>query len=290
MASANTNVRILAGIVGLCGCAVLIQYLGNERLDGKIRELQQQEEHIASALAASRRAAPRQAAEAAALERIKAIGQAMKNPAYDFSASPGFQTNRLRTRGQVLVDYAALFRRLRLSPAEQASLGQLLLDRRMTQLQVANTPFPGADRNDLAMLKAAVTAATADLDAQIRQELGPERFGEYQGYEATLGYRAQVNIFAGQLHSTDAPLRDDQADRLVTLLAKARTDVQPLPDSLATDLGAILDPKQAPALHTFLEGLRARQTILSMNRAALTSSPPLIQRPTANALLYNLQP
>ena len=126
--------------------------------------------------------------------------------------------------------------------------------------------FPGIDHWDMDALKAMVTASCVEIDGQIHQDLGPAGFDAYQQYTATQDYRSQVNSLVGQLQHTSSPLTDDQADRMVALLAKDQADTQPLPASFAADAATIMGSGQARALQTFLAATAARQTILATNR------------------------
>jgi hypothetical protein len=294
-AHCKTNAWIFAGIVALSATAVLLQWLSNHSLRRRLLDLQQQDGRAVATLAASQRSLKREAAELAALARIQAIATVeAKNQISDYTLSPNYKRSVLLMRPHLFHDYAALFRRLHLNPEQQAKVTQLLLEKRLIENTVAsrfsNHSFPGIDSGDIEALKSLVSTGTAEVDGQIREAMGADQFNECQSYAATLGYRSQVNDLAGQLLHSGSPLSDDQADQMAALMAKAQTDVQRLPDAFAGEAAAILNANQMPALKTFLGALQARQTILSMNRAALAHDPPLIPRPSGSGILANLQP
>jgi len=305
MATTRTNTWIFAGIVAVSATAVILQYLGNVALSRRTQDLRQQDGRAVAALAKNQPGSRRAPGEAGTLSRVQAPGTA--RPTADYSLTAAYQRLLLQERGQIAHDYAALFRRLHLSPGQQVALEKLLQEKSVAATYVAarfsGGAYPGVDPNDLGALKALVSAGTGDIDDQIQQVLGADLFGKYESYSATLSYRGQVNDFSGQLLHSASPLRDEQADQLVELLAKARTDVTPLPDTFATQAAAILDPTQAPQLKTFIGALQARQAILAMNRAAAAQAQPGAGKgqpegargrspltPSPAGLLLNLQP
>ncbi len=309
MATVKTNLWILAGVTAVSAAAVLFQQQDNAALKRELASLRQQDARAVTALAASQRMVKAKTAEVAARTRV--VGDRLRGTvtlsasgvptvtyapallsAADFSQTPGYKRGQLGERGMLSHDYAALFRRLHLDPSRQATLEQQLLEKRTFEYYIASAFGAGAlvgiDPTDMGALKALVTAGTEDIDNQIRQELGAASFEELKNYSVTLNYRSQVNDLAGQLLHSGFPLRDEQADRMVALLAKDNTDVMPLPASFAADAAVILDQSQSRQLQTFIAALQARQTILAMNRSAQAQGLQL--HPSPNGLLSNLPP
>src|SRR5581483_2233618 len=64
--------------------------------------------------------------------------------------------------------------------------------------------------------------AIAPLDAQIHQLLGDASYSQYQDFQATVPIRNLVGELQTNLANSGAPLADDQAAKLVALLAQAK--------------------------------------------------------------------
>ena len=293
MASTKTNfLAFLAGVLACSTAAVLFQRSETGCCGGKWPASKGRLISCRARLRPIRQCSP---AVARGLARLRALKTRRSLPRLPIrkriSEGRDLYRNILLRLREAVLEYAPLFRRLHLSPEQQDSLTEKLLNRRMIEQAVANTfgsgNYLGIDHWDMDSFKALMAAGCAETDGQIRQDLGPENFQVYQQYVSNLDYHIQINGLAAQLQHTGTPLTDDQADRMAALLAQDQTDTQPLPDSFATDAAAIMGPGQTRALQYFLAAMQARQTILAANRAALAEGK--IPSPTAAAMVLNLQ-
>jgi hypothetical protein len=220
----------------------------------------------------------------------------------------------LQQGGQVDTRYAALFKKLHLSPEETLRLESLLTEKQNAvadvMLAVHDQGLTGKDAS--AVTNQLLRAENQQINASIKDLLGPQRFGQYQTYEQTQPQRQTVDQLAQRLSYTNTPLTPAQSDRLVQVLASnatiktvdpttgqtvtVRPSTNPLPGSL-TGLGipsnnyapitntavakaeSFLAPQQTAALAQMQQAQQAQQTINALVRggskpAAPAASPP----------------
>jgi hypothetical protein len=127
----------------------------------------------------------------------------------------------IQQKAQIDARYAALFRKLGLSPDKLAQFKTLLADKLSTPIDVlAAAGQQGIDpvRNPQEFRQLNQNAQ-ADLDEKIKTLLDPASYTQYQNYLQTEPQRAVVNQLQQSLSYTDTPLTAAQADRLVQILA-----------------------------------------------------------------------
>jgi hypothetical protein len=267
----------------------------------------------------------KQAAEekaAAALAQLAALtgndpdGQSKKDEAFELlgamADTPEFQKLlALEQRGKVDAKFAALFKRLKLSPDEQAKLEELLVDKQSAyadaMIAAHGQGLSGKDAKDVA--NAIANSTQKQIDGSIKDLLGQQRYNQYQNYQQTMPQREAVNQLAQQLSYTATPLSAAQQDRLVNVLAttaaapktaagtppaKPVAPIAPLPGSLA-NLGVasapsapittaavvqsqtFLAPQQVAALQQMQQQQQAQQTL----NKVLSSKPAttIVQAP-----------
>ncbi len=266
---------------------------------------------------------------AAALAKLAAItandpeGMSKKDEAFELLGAmadmPEFQKLlALEQRGKVDAKFASLFRRLKLSPDEQARLATLLADKQSAfadaMIAARGQGLTGKDARQLA--NAVANATEKEINGSIKDLLGPQRFNQYQNFERTLPQREAVNQLAQQLSYTNTPLTPNQQDRLVQVLAttsatpktitnaatgqtvvktKPAQSIAPLPGALAS-LGiasapsapittaavaqsqAFLSPQQLAALQQMQQQQQAQQTL---NTVLTGPKPPKAAMPVA---------
>jgi hypothetical protein len=133
------------------------------------------------------------------------------------------QLMSLRARGQLDGRYSALFARLRLSPAQLERLQQLLVDKQNTSRDVAaamRSQGLSTRRENADQMRSLVQTANAEIDNQIRSELGEAVFSQYQEYERTQPQRNFVDRVQQRLSYTSESLNEQQASSLVAILAQ----------------------------------------------------------------------
>lgn len=194
-------------------------------------QLDRQVAEEAAAASAGDRSAERERGEAAMakladLAARDADAQSRKDEKLEMLAAmadlPEFQKLlALEQRGKIDAKYAALFRRLKLTPDEQAKLATLLADKQSAYadatIAARGQGLTGKDAKDVANTIAKATQK--EIDASIKDLLGQQRFGQYQNYERTQPQRDAVNQLAQSLSYTATPLSLRQQEQLVQVLA-----------------------------------------------------------------------
>lgn len=127
----------------------------------------------------------------------------------------------IQHKAQVDARYAALFRKLALSPDKLAQLKSLLADKLSTPIDVlAAAGQQGIDPvRDPQEFRQLNQSAQAELDGKIQALLDPASYAQYQTYLQTEPQRSVVSQLQQALSYTDSPLTAAQADQLVQILA-----------------------------------------------------------------------
>jgi hypothetical protein len=127
----------------------------------------------------------------------------------------------LERRGAVDVQYAALFKKLKLTPDELARVQSLLADRQSALSDaLMGARAQGLTGKEARQVANEVARATQkEINATLKEVLGSPRFNQLQNYERTAPQRATVEHLATRLSYTGAPLTPRQQDQLVQVLA-----------------------------------------------------------------------
>jgi hypothetical protein len=220
------------------------------------------------------------------------FGTALKDPAFLRKLS-------LVQRRAIGEHYGPLFDRLHLTPEQRERFGALLAEK-----QLAKTDAEAAANSMIGtgLMIPAITAAQADVNAEIRQELGPVGYQEYYNFEMTDGLRTTVKRLQDSLRYTSAPLSDTQAEAVVGALdeitpAETRGGIAkftgasvevatglvtqqfsaPLPDQAPAAAQALLSPPQLAQLRSLMlqqqDELQLRSHSLAALRAAQSPAP-----------------
>lgn len=117
--------------------------------------------------------------------------------------------------------YAALFRKLNLSPADLDKFKDLLVERQTAIMDVMTAARnQGLDvRSSGQEINQLIRDAQAEVDNSIRSTIGDTAYQEYKDYERTLPMRNTVGQLEQRLSYSGAPLRADQVDQLARILA-----------------------------------------------------------------------
>ena len=196
----------------------------------------------------------------------------------------------LRARGQLDGRYADLFAKLRLSPAQLQRLQQLLVDKQNTTRDVMaamRSQGLSTRRDNAEQTRSLIQDANAEIDAQIRAELGEAVFAQYQEYERTQPQRTLVNRVSQRLSYSGEPLSEQQADLLVSLFAEtapaspSRSPGPPgmpsyrpsaLTDEALVRAGSVLTPTQLAALQQLHQEQEAQNQLMRRARQGMNVS------------------
>ena len=197
----------------------------------------------------------------------------------------------LRARGQLDGRYADLFAKLRLSPAQLQRLQQLLVDKQNTTRDVMaamRSQGLSTRRDNAEQTRSLIQDANAEIDTQIRTELGEAVFAQYQEYERTQPQRTLVNRVSQRLSYSGEPLNEQQAARLVSLFvetapAPVQTPRGPLPgpgfagtatltEEALARAGTVLTPGQLAALQQLHQEQEAQNQLMRLGRQGMNPS------------------
>jgi len=119
--------------------------------------------------------------------------------------------------------YAALFRKLNLSPADLEKFKALLVDKQSAAMDVMSAAREQGlnPRENRDQIQALIRNFEAETDASIRATLGESAYQQYQQYEQTAPQRGMVSQIEQRLSYSSTPLYGNQAEQLVNLLAAA---------------------------------------------------------------------
>ncbi len=220
----------------------------------------------------------------------------------------------LQERGKVDEKYAALFKKLKLSPDELARLQTLLADRQGAfadaMMAAGAQGLTGKEARQVA--NEVAKASQKDITASIKDLLGPQRFNQFQSYERTQPQREMVDQLAQRLSYTSTPLTPRQQDQLVTVLATAAAPPKtnpagapkakpaapipalpgalsgmgigsgaqaPIVDAAVGKAQAFLSPRQIAALQQLQQEQNAQQTLGNLLRTGTVNAPPKPAKP-----------
>lgn len=148
--------------------------------------------------------------------------------------------------------YAALFRKLKLSPADLEKFKNLLVEKQMSGLDVmraAQSQGLNPDSNP-AGFSALMTKAQGEVDDNIRSLLGDQGFGQFQDYNQNIGSYGLLDQIERRLSYTNAPLDGAQTEALLLVLGE--TAKSPIPAGAA-----------GGAMASFVQGMGAANPMLA---------------------------
>lgn len=125
--------------------------------------------------------------------------------------------------------YAALFRKLNLSPADVERLKTLLVERQSAPSEVyAVAQEQGLDaQENRRQIRDLIKGLETESDTAIRELLGEANYQQYQQYERTAPQRNLVSQLEQRLSYSPTPFYGNQAEQLVALLAAAAPQNRP---------------------------------------------------------------
>lgn len=119
--------------------------------------------------------------------------------------------------------YAALFRKLKLSPQQLEQFKQLLVERQTSMIDLMTVArAEGLDpRTDPEAYRKLVADTQAEVDQTIKTALGDAAYAEYKNFEATAPFRNVVAQLDQRLSYHGTALSETQGEQLVQILAEA---------------------------------------------------------------------
>jgi hypothetical protein len=149
-------------------------------------------------------------------DRGNPMAALMENPEYN-------QLLTVQQKSMLDGRYAALFKNLKLSPAELEKFKDLLVERQNASRDVMSAAraegLNGRESRD--EIRKLVDQAQAEVDATIQATLGAERFAQYKQYEQTFPQRSLVTQLDQRLGYSGAALSPTQTEQLVQILASS---------------------------------------------------------------------
>ena len=197
----------------------------------------------------------------------------MQNP--EFAAAMTAQAKSRLDR-----QYAELFKRLNLSPAQLEQFKTLLADRQAARFDVMSAARaagldPRTNREEIAAL---MQQTQSEIDQSIATAIGADAYATYQSYEATAPQRAAVSQIEQRLSYSSTPLTTAQADQLVTILSTQQTSASrgaaQITDQVITQAAGVLSPPQLTALQELQATQQAGQVMSEAFRSAGGGGPP----------------
>lgn len=127
----------------------------------------------------------------------------------------------LQQRSVLDARYAALFKKLNLSPQQLEQFKNLLVEKRAAVADVMAAAreqgLTGRDNRD--EIRALMQNAQEEIDASIRSTIGESAYSQYESFEQTQPQRTTVERLEQRLSYTDSPLSSEQSEQLVAVLA-----------------------------------------------------------------------
>jgi len=137
--------------------------------------------------------------------------------------NPNFQRVMATSmKGTLDQRYAALFRQLKLSPADLDKFKDLLVEKQMSSfdaVRLAQSGDPAAKPGDIAGV---VNKVQGEMDDSIRSLLGEQGFQRFQEFNQNTASYSLLDQVERRLSYTNAPLQESQSESLLQIL-KATT-------------------------------------------------------------------
>jgi hypothetical protein len=125
--------------------------------------------------------------------------------------------------GMIDKNYKAFFTGLQLTPEQSAGLKDLVVKKSLVDAGVGMSMISGEmDASKRSEILQQAKTEKEGIDAEIKQFLGDEAFGQFQAYEKTIPERTAIGSFKDQQASGSAALDAEQEAQLVQALTEER--------------------------------------------------------------------
>jgi hypothetical protein len=214
---------------------------------------------------------------------------------------PGFLRTIAVAQRQTIADhYRGLFETLRLDPAAKARFVDLLVEKQIVKSEAEGAAYDHGLYGTDGVIPA-ITAAQADVNAQISALLGPQGYQDYYNFEMTDGIRTTLERLQELMRYTPEPIPDSTVEQMVSTLDQATPPAErggiskftgldaavaggltslayssPLPDDAPALLGPTLSQSQLARLQELMADQKDELRLRSVNLAAIGSpaDPP----------------
>jgi RNA polymerase sigma factor (sigma-70 family) len=182
---------------------------------------------------------------------FSALAEMLNNPVFQ-------RQTELSAKARLDLQYAALFKRLGLSPEQVTQFKDLLVEKEMVGFDSMSAAHqqgidPGTDPQGFFR---AVSTAEKTVDAQISALLGANNYEQFQHYQETVPARNTTNLLSMALSYSSTPLTPAQSEAVIQSLVKYGTPPLPPGNPFAVlngDLGIVqLNPQGISALQGVL--------------------------------------
>ncbi len=119
-------------------------------------------------------------------------------------------------------NYARLFSDLHLTPEQTATLKDIILNKQMGAAEMGLSMLSNEGETNRAAMMEQMKKSTDAADAQIKEFLGDDNYGQFQAYEKTMGERMAVSGLKDKLAGGAAPLTDIQEQQLIQAMGEER--------------------------------------------------------------------
>lgn len=182
-----------------------------------------------------------------------------------FAESPAQVTALVRRR------YENFFKSQKFEPGQIAAITDLLRERQQSALDAVNLALGQGlkDKENLPAIRKAVLDARQEVEAQMESEFGKQAMQALRHYDETTPQRNTIDAFKNILQNVDERITDDQARRLIEVLARTQepddgggvgrivygsvNDHSKLTPATITAAASILSPVQLEALKGMLQ-------------------------------------
>lgn len=195
---------------------------GNQsELRKRVWDAEKRVQSLESQLASAREAKPTGAAtstapapaDAATRRGPDAFRGMMDNPEYQ-------KLMTIQQKARLDGNYAALFKKLKLTPQQLEQFKQLLVERQTSMIDLMSVArTQGLDpRTDPAAYRQLVESTQAEVDQSIKDALGESAYAEYKNYETSAASRNVVTQLDQRLSYNGSPLNESQSAQLLQIL------------------------------------------------------------------------
>lgn len=182
----------------------------------RVQSLQSELANVRASIPAGNPAPALPPAEASNRRQPGAMMGMMENPEYQ-------KLMAIQQKAMLDGNYAALFRKLNLSPHQLEQFKQLLVERQTSMIDLhAVAQAQGLDpRTDPAAYRKLVEGIRAEVDQAIKATLGEEAYVEYKDYEASTASRGVLTQLEQRLSYHGTSLSETQGEQLLQIFNSA---------------------------------------------------------------------
>ncbi len=186
-----------------------------------------------------------------------------------FKTAAGKKMLHNQSTSMVRMQYAALAKKMNLSPQDSTVLMGLLADRQ-TALASARLSSGG----DPAQTAAQISAVESEFGDKIKATLGEEGYGQFTEYEKSAEEQGAVSMFEDQFSSAGIPLDGTQKESLVQVMASEREKSEASPfDPTKNDPNTVLTALKDDATFSAWEKQQADYQNRVLQSASKTLTP-----------------